>query len=213
MSDKKSLEDKLRAIAYPLVRGGFDPQDSIEEAVFWNGSYLFADDYDDETIRVMAARITQALLQAHYDEQQTWVYPTDFDRLSFAFEQLEKASILARHHYWCCTNCGQAEIADEIEVAKHAKGFVFYTEQDTEVVATSGILYLAFGDRITHKDGTVVGDIEKTLLVGQEIIKQLRAMGFEINWDGTIHTRIAIQNMDWKKRREPTNQESIQSDN
>ena len=155
------------------------------------------DDPDNEyppvVLRRVAERMTRDALDEHYRQQETWAYPTDCDRLDEAFEEMNRAGIVARQNYGCCRTCATAEIHLEIAQMPGAAGYAFYHEQDTECALDTGTLYLSFGP---------VDETEAhTLAIGRRIVQILRLVGLETDWNGDLRRRIGIPRLDWKRRR------------
>jgi hypothetical protein len=135
-----------------------------------------------------AREILAPMWRERVAEQADWGV-TDCDRLTAAFEELDRGGIVAREHFSCCQTCGTAEIWAEAEPAD--RGYVFFHMQDTET-AGDGVLYLAYGARADEPEATVA--------VGHEIVKVLRSHGFQTSWDGSESTRIRITDLEWRKR-------------
>ncbi|NDJ34543.1 MAG: hypothetical protein GYB64_07725 [Chloroflexi bacterium] len=177
---------QIRTYIAARVGEGFDTYDEMVEGVV---------DYyaikHPELIRPHIERVACQMLEAHRAAQQHWTGLTDCDRLDRAFVALEEAGIVARQNFTCCQSCGHAEIG--MEADESAFGYVFYHNQDTESAYEYGSLMLAYG-AFTHEDE----DIER---VGKQVVEMLRQHGLPVAWNGSIHTRIAVQPIDWKKRR------------
>lgn len=133
---------------------------------------------------------TALYFQAHYAEQRFWP-ETDCDRLDEAFAELDRVNILTFHNFMCCQTCGHNEIANWVE--DRTRGYVFYHQQDTESVVRKGYLYLAYG--------AVSGKEKESLQIAEEACEILRKHGLEVDWNGTVRTRICVRNISWKRRR------------
>jgi len=175
------------------VREGFDSRDEIIEGV----SEMIEDDYEGWHIAHEVEKETDRKISEHRVEQSSWPVTTDCDRIDAAFYSLEAEGIVGRQNFSCCQTCGSAEILDELEEFsrdyREPAGFTYFHMQDTEMVAESGTLYLAYGSN----EGDPVGALE----VGNKISTALTAQGLTVDWDGTLEQRICITNLDWKKRR------------
>jgi hypothetical protein len=176
------------------VNEGFATEDKIIE---WALDY-WPDPPDFDALEAYVVQHTREAIAAHYAAQKHWPKETDCDRLDFAFLMLEEEhGIVARQNFSCCQSDGRSEIWGEIrEVQKRrpVEGYVFYHEQDTEKVAQSGDLFLAFG--------AVEEDKAAWQAVAQRAVAVLQEAGFTVEWNGSTETRIMIQGLDWKKRRE-----------
>lgn len=124
-------------------------------------------------------------------EQETWPQVTDTDRVENAFARLEEAGITARENFACCLRCGTGEIRDE--AGPGDRGWVFFHDQDS-LQALGGELRLAFG---AYSDKP-----EDALAIAEEVIAAVRAEGLSTAWSGSIGERIAVVDLDWKKRLE-----------
>jgi hypothetical protein len=146
---------------------------------------------DDELEQTVIATVEDVLTQ-HYEEQNSWAYPTDCDRLDEAFEALNEIGIVARQNFSCCQNCGTTEIWAEVEQLSDAVGYAFYHFQDTEYVVQGHGLYLSYGS------------VERTpaasRAIGQRIVATLRLVGLPCDWNGRLSQRIYIP-MNWQRRR------------
>ena len=94
-----------------------------------------------------------------------------------------------------CTNCGSAEIWEEMEEAARTgikvRGYAFYHMQDTDRAAEGGGIYLAYG--------AITEGSEHALLVAHEIVATLIRHKLKTDWDGTFENRIGVA-LDWKRR-------------
>ena len=120
----------------------------------------------------------------------------DNDRLDEAFAELDRHGIVARQNFTCCQTCGHTEISYEIiEAEQHrpVRGYVFFHWQDTESAVRSGYLYLAYG--------SVSGKESESLVIAQEVVAALRRAGLDVDWDGSVRTRICIRDIEWQRRR------------
>ncbi len=183
--------EQVRQYIVEHVADGFYTREEIVDAA--------ADYANDELQRVdldaYIEMMTDELLDAHFQAQRTWPYPTDCDRLDTAFAELDAAGILARQNFACCQTCGHAEMQSEIAwVQEHrpVEGYVFYHMQDTESARDGYGLYLAYG---AVQDGD-----EPTEAVGWRIVDALKQAGLEVSWNGSVRQRIYVR-LDWKRRR------------
>lgn len=180
---------KLRNEIELLVTAGFESRDEIIQSAIDS----FCDVHDPDEIKTFAEPLTDELLREHAAMQTHWSHPTDCDRLSEAFAELNRASIIARQNFWCCQTCGIAAVEDELKKVRGAKGYVFFHEQDTESAVRTGTMYLSCGSVNAKKESIVQ--------IGHEIVKVLTQHGFDVHWDGDFKRRILINHLDWKRRR------------
>jgi hypothetical protein len=187
----EALQELRHFIALEIQAGFRSRETIINEAV----EYML-DEYSPEWLEEKAASITDELLAWHYSEQLLWQDVTDCDRLDEAFAELDRMGIVARHDFSCCQTCGHIEIGDEIDstCSQHnVSGYVFYHQQDTDTVVQHGYLYLAYG--------AVSGKESESLMIAHQVCDVLQKHGLETDWNGSIHTRICIPMLEWKRRR------------
>ncbi|MDQ7027115.1 MAG: hypothetical protein Q9P01_21875 [Anaerolineae bacterium] len=133
-----------------------------------------------------------------YEAQKTWTHETDCDKLDEVFAELDRQGIVARQNFTCCQTCGHTEIGYEIDDAMEyrvVRGYVFFHQQDTEHVIATDKLYLAYG--------SVDGKEEDSVDIGYEVLAALRRARLSVDWNGMIHKRICIQDIQWQRRRLP----------
>ena len=97
---------------------------------------------------------------------------------------LEAVGILFRENFTCC-GC---EIIEEKQ-PRHL-GFAFFNEQDIELAALSGTLYLTFG-AFAKKKTKAMDDA-----VGATITKVAKEQGICIQWSGSSSDRIRLDGLD-----------------
>jgi hypothetical protein len=183
----ESLRDKIQR----QVASGFASRDSIiDDANQWASGQ-----WDVESARPHVEQLTDELIQAQRQAQESWPEVTDCDRLDRAFAELEEAGILARQNFSCCGMCGIGDAYREIEAAQASGrtivGYTFYHEQDTESAVNGFDLCLNYG--------SVLQGESPALDIAQMIVKTLTRNGLKVDWNGTWQKRIAIK-LDWKRR-------------
>jgi hypothetical protein len=128
--------------------------------------------------------------------EETWPTVTDFDRLDRAFSSLEAIGMIALHR----AGFDQSEGLEEVENAYHKSGgknsgyagHCFYTEQDQESALDGSGLYISFG----HLTGTDAN----ALKVGKMLRGSLEREGFNVEWDGTVKSRLFIRKFQYQRR-------------
>jgi hypothetical protein len=182
----------LRAFISYRVREGFE---SVHEMIENATEYVY-ETHGREDFGPKIRRITAELLAVHRAEQTGWEKTTDCDRIDKAFATLNRMGIVARHNFSCCNNCGFIEIWDEIEEEeKHhpVEGYVFYHLQAIEAVIESGQLLMAYG---------CVAEDEVTFVrVAEKIVAELRHVGLNTSWGGTVYHPIVIEGIVWHRCR------------
>jgi hypothetical protein len=124
----------------------------------------------------------------HARAQARWPTVTDCDRLDAAFAELNERGLFARHHWWCCENCGYAAMVAE---DRSARGYVFYHRGDTASAMSKQGLRLSYGS-FSDVSGS-------TAAVAREVVDVLRGHGLDPAWDGRVSSRIRVP-LIWQRR-------------
>lgn len=135
-------------------------------------------------------------------EQNTWTTPSDADRLTAAFTELNADGIVARENWTCCSTCGHDDLWELMKTMPITPGgYVFFHQQDSERLGedpTDATLYLAYGP------GPIVTNADEAdavaLIAAARVVDVLREHAFAVTWDGDINRRIAVDISDWRKR-------------
>ena len=176
-----------------LVRSGFYSADEIveyiNEELFWN---------NEIELGWLHFEIARAF-QRKVEDEKSWPEVTDCDRLDAVFDELEADNILS------VQNAGytqQNAIDDVAQYSREAggeesdyEGFCFYHGQDLERVIDGGELAIGFGD--------VDGDDAKGEEIGRRIKSFFEVAGFEVDWNGSIQTRLSVKGIHWQRRFRP----------
>jgi hypothetical protein len=74
------------------------------------------------------------------------------------------------------------------------KGFCFYSGENVEelIYKEKGTLYITF-------NSILLDDPQFGITIGGIIAGHFRDAGFTVNWDGTMRSRIELQDFSWKK--------------
>lgn len=173
------------------VRAGFDDRERILET-FLEEMYA-PGDLDPEEVETAL----DAAIAAHEADKQTWPEVTDCDRLAAAFTSLRTFGIIALHNAGLTQSDGYSDFQEALAEApdkSRIEGYCFYHWQDLERAVAGDGLYLAFGPtnpREEESRGPAVGNI---------VASTLQDAGFDVDWDGSLKTRILIPQIDWKRR-------------
>lgn len=177
------------AVRRDVYSGFFHPDEIVEnvtEAIFWEN------EIDLEWLR---GEIGEQFRRKQTEEKH-WSEITDCDRLDAVCDALEADGIMALQNAGYTQENGLDDVAQFYREAGGERsgfdGFCFYHGQDLERVMESGELWLTFG----HMDG----DNAKGVAVGQRIKATFEAAGFEVGWDGSIHTRLLVKGINWQRR-------------
>lgn len=201
MSKQTEQIESLRQDIRQRIAMGFDePARIVEFAVECCG------EGDGDELTRQAAVIYRELAAEHAERQRSWPVVTDCDRLDAAFEQLNAMGIMARHHWWCCGNCGAAAMPAEVErldgkwEGKPIIGYTFYHVQGTESAADGYGLCLSYGS--TEPAASAAAYEAQSVRIAELVRDTLRKHGLEIVWDGTYSKRLNVR-IDWKRRAKP----------
>ena len=187
--------DDLHDFIKVQVAAGYAPvNDIVDEAV---ETFTDATGWGDLiALRGAAVAVADRAVSAHVSDQAGWPTTTDCDRLDAAFDELNRAGIVARQHFSCCGTCGAHEIHDEIDRAEKTgtlpRGYTFFHVQDTEHAVGGEPLYLSYG--------AVDRDRTASVAVGHEVVAILGRHGLAPAWNGKQAHRIALP-LTWQRRR------------
>ena len=172
------------------VRSGFPDADEIAEII--DETVLEPGEVDQDWLRTVIA----GAFAEKQREEATWPKETDCDRLDQLFDALNEDGIIALQNAGYTQSDGISDVTEEYLEAgvedSGVTGYCFYHGQDLERVVESGDLWLTFGD--------IDGDDDKGIQIGHRIKKAAEAKGFEVEWDGSIETRLLMKGIDWKRR-------------
>ena len=172
------------------VWSGFYDADQIAEII--TGSIFDRGEIDPNWLR---AAIDRAF-QKKWTEEESWPDTTDCDRLDLVFETLEEQGILALHNAGMEQSDGITDVTQLYHDAGREQsdivGYCFYHGQDVEGVLKINELYLTYGD--------ILGDVDKGVEIGRRIKHALEAVGFTVEWDGSIRTRLLLKGIKWQRR-------------
>ncbi|MBX9623093.1 MAG: hypothetical protein K2X82_04690 [Gemmataceae bacterium] len=187
--------DPIAAALQPQIASavaeGFDDRDDLID----NFTNLTVEEHGRDDLGPLVTGLVDAALAAHARRQARWPAVTDCDRLDRAFEALEEQGVVARQHFSCCSNCGEAEIGGEIAAAeddgREVVGYAFYHQQDTQRAAEGGGIYVKYGP---NTDGP------ETAAIGRMIVAAVEAAGLKAEWDGSPNNAVLVR-LKWRKRR------------
>jgi hypothetical protein len=180
--------DIIEEIGISVKSGFYD-----KEEIFSNvEDYLYEIPFDHEWTKQQIDSAYSERLK----EQSTWPETTDFDNLVKAFDKLNSSGIVALHNAGITKQDGEGDCEDIhddlLKKGIKTKGFCYYHWQDVERVVHNENLYIGFGD-FNNND-------KECLEIGNQVASALESVGFKLNWDKTIATRIEITNINWQKR-------------
>lgn len=178
-----------------IVKSGFRTRDeALSEAVEVAD---FTCDIDDDAVRAIVDETFEALLE----DEKTWPEITDFDRLSAAFDALERRGFVALHNPHSAPSSASyiAEVAHEksggATAGKHYA--VFYNTQSLErAIEGSGLCidFMAFPDNPKY-----VNSHTAWMAAGMMVVEALEAQGLTTEWSGDPSENVLLH-MHWQKR-------------
>jgi hypothetical protein len=182
-----------------------------EDILQWVRSFVWSGEYDEEEIPLLIEdnlrkgdEVDEAWLDkeirrefaAKREAENTWPKVTDCDRLDLAFIDLEQQGVIALHRAGFTQSDGLEEVEDAYHEAGGNKsnyaGHCFYTEQDQKGALDGRGMYIGFG----HLSGNDAKGIE----VGHLVRAALERAGLNVEWDGTIKTRLFVKGFRWQRR-------------
>jgi len=204
---RSSLVEPASAIEVNDMANGVTQKDirSWVRSYIWSGEYdeteipfLIEDQLgvDDEVDEAWLAKVIRTEFQAKLKAEKAWPKFTDFDRLDRAFTLLGAQGVIALHRAGYTQSDGLEEVEDAYEEAggkdSDYAGHCFYTEQDQEGSLDGSGLYIGFGH--------LSGGKSKGLKVGRMLRAALEHEGFEVEWDGTVKSRLFVKGFRWQRR-------------
>lgn len=101
---------------------------------------------------------------------------TDKQVFNDVFKDLRKQGFIARQNYACCQSCGWAQVEDDYDVNDDSN-IVFYHGQDAD----------------SFENGELKNLIHLAWQGNGDLIKEtFEKYGFNVDWNGSEHKRIAI---------------------
>ncbi len=188
MDETPTQDDLLEIIRLDVWSGFYNAEDLLEYSV---GGWIQEGVIDE----FWATEVIEKEFKKKLAAEKSWPKKTDCDRLDTVFDELNDSGIIALQNAGIDLDDGLEDVEIEFEERgghdANIRGHCFYHRQDLHCTIDGGGLYLAFGD--------VDGDDEKAIEIGHEIVAKCREHGFEIEWEGTIQTRILVK-MKWQRR-------------
>jgi hypothetical protein len=182
-----------------------------EDLLHWIRSYVWSGENDAEEVAILiedqlggADKVDEDWLEkeirrefaAKRKAERTWPKVTDCDRLDRSYKTLERQGVIALHMAGFTQTDGLEEVRDAYREAGGKKskyaGHCFYTEQDQEGAVDGRGMYIGFGH--------LSGDDAKGVKVGQMVRAALEDEGLNVDWDGTIGSRLYIKGFRWQRR-------------
>jgi len=187
---QQEIEDEL----YFYVRSGFFPQADILGCAH----QIFEDICMDNDVSLPSESHIRQTVERLADSAESSVTDrNNYVRLRNVFDALNRERIIAIHFAGYTQSDGHDEVGVVFQFMKDnnipRRGYCFYHQQDIERAMDESIkrLYLAF-----H---SMNGDEQIAVEVGKRIAELLTQNGFDVEWDNSPGTRIAVNNFLWDK--------------
>lgn len=188
----EATEEKLEEVV-SLVWYGFESPESIDATI--DEDAAGGDAFDTGKVKATAARELAKKRRA----EAGWPRTTDCDRLDRAFVRLHELGICAVHLAGVTVQDGLSIVSDMLSdediPEDRYHGFCFYHSQDLDHALDGEDLLLAFGF-VESDESPEQAQVE----VGRLICEALRHEGLKVDWNGTVHERIALPQMQWQRR-------------
>ncbi|MEM7154223.1 MAG: hypothetical protein AAF799_15365 [Myxococcota bacterium] len=176
------------------VRCGYRSEAEVMETI----EEQVRDEFRESGDAMVEPLLAEARQRLHVQKrrEQTWSERTANDRLDSAFEALRGKGIIALQDAGYTMSDGWSDVAEAHAYDDDAWGATFFHRQDVERGVQGDGLHLAYG-------AFVEGDAHEpeSIRLGHEICAVLREHGLEVEWNGSISTRIQILPFEWQKRR------------
>ena len=190
IEDLETFQDEF----IKLVRSGFFSKDELlEEAFELLDMYISLDELEEEYEEEDLEDYVDEIIKLHQNKGEEVFFQT----LDKAFKQLNQRGIVAEHYADHTSEMGYAavmELVDEyLKKGKKVFGVCFYITQalDHVLEGDTTTLLLDFSscvDSITTEE------------IGNIIVEELKAVGLEVEWNGSEEEKIGIRNVIWDKR-------------
>jgi len=183
--------DELEEMIRDEIKAGFLSDDEILE----DCEEHLEDDYPEECDTLSEDDFLE-IIEAFRSTYGNTGSQENFLKLDAAFDALTSRGIVALHYAGYTQSEGFedcAEVrADLEEEGIKVIGCCFYSEQDLGHILheESTQLYLSFGACLDEPTSEEIGQI---------IVEELQKAGFEVQWNQSADTKIAIQNLTWDK--------------
>lgn len=171
--------DEIRAGLLELIE--YDPATSTEVA---------AD--RDAAVRAVDEIVTRHAT-LHARDQASFPTPTDPERLSALFEELNRGGIIARENVGYTHGDLSSEMWELLDNRPDARGWIGFHGQDLERVVHGEALFLAYAHR-SDQD-------EDFALIAHEVADRAGHAGFDVAWGGDPTQRIELHGLRWQRRR------------
>ncbi len=196
MSLSDETLDELDQQAGAAVRAGYDPDEAIREGLLELIEFDPATEAEVAADREAAVQAVGGVVErhaaAHAEAERDFPDPTDPERITALFAELEADGVAARENVGFTQQDLVEEMRELLEGDPALRGWVAFHQQDVDRAVEDGLLHLAFAHRTARDED--VG-------IGEEVAERARGAGFDVDWDGSPEHRIALRGIRWQRRR------------
>lgn len=192
--DHKHLFEIFELIDKKVLVGFDDPSEFVEDVI----DEVEARGWHDPVPVTWIRKTVRDLHRKQLAKSGQWEHPTDVEKLALAFDQLCRDGILALHNTGYYQQDAIEEVTgvmnDMVLSPDQMRGFCFYTGENVDdlIYREKGTLHITFNN-------ILLDDRDSGIAIGHTIARRLCEQGFEVEWDGTMKTRISIPGFQWKK--------------
>jgi hypothetical protein len=178
------------------IRAGYTAADTLLEALDERAADWFESFSDfGPKLRERLRAHTERFIADEQLRESKWTDPTMNDRLTGAFDELNRQGVLAQPCQGLTIQDGWAYSG--VEGSADQRGVAFFQHEDIIDAVGGGGLLIAFG---------AIGvdpaeDDAATLALGHQIVSVLERNGVPCRWSQSIRERIRIEPFEWRKRR------------
>ena len=195
VSSESDVRDFLEGWSLEIRAGYLGPDEMLgvldERARDWFGGFSDFGPRLWSRLRVS----TDRCLEEEQALESRWLEPTTNDRITGAFDELNRAGVLARECLGLTIQDGWGYAG--VKASPEHRGVAFFHQEDViDAVGGRGLL-IAFGSI-----GVEGADDDKaTAALGRTIVATLERHGVSCRWSESLQDRIRIEPFEWQRRR------------
>ncbi len=192
--------------AEDVIRLGLAAGFQSHEVLVEHAAEMLSESHDRADFKGVASAALARMLEERKHQMRSWPAVTDCDRLDAAFEDLNAMGIMARHNWWCCSNCGSGAMPDEFERLEGVWqgvpiiGYIYYHEQDTERAAEGGGVYFGIGSMIDCDSDEKYE--AHSMAIAKMAVGVIESHGLKVEWEGVFAKRPCVV-VNWQRRARP----------
>ncbi|MFO0676551.1 MAG: hypothetical protein U0169_08455 [Polyangiaceae bacterium] len=147
------------------------------------------------SLRARLRSHTEKFLEKEQSREATWSEATINDRITSAFEELNRRGVLAREDVGLTIQDGWGYMGAAAE-SSHRGAVFFHREDVIDAVGGRGLL-LAFGALNVQPSE----DDAASAALASEVLLVLQTNGIACSWNGSLTERIRVAPFEWRRRR------------